>query len=219
MSLAVEGVRHRYPGRETDVLAGISLTIEPGESVALMGPSGSGKTTLLAILGLLTRPGAGQVLIDGEPVSQRDTSRLRSTAYGWVFQGANVLPRRTALDNAALGCLARGTSRTAAEGAALAALTAVGIGDLALKPANTLSGGELQRVCIARAIAARPRFILADEPTGQLDSGTTAGVIRALVENRPAGTAVIIATHDAEVAGHCQRLVRLRDGQVVEGDE
>ena len=217
MSLAVVDVGHRYSARSAPVLAGVSMTIAAGESVALMGPSGSGKTTLLGILGLLFVPSEGSLLLDGSPVPGRRRTALRAGAFAWVFQGTNVLPRRTALDNAALGLLARGASQREAEAAAHEALAAVGVGHLAAKPANTLSGGELQRVCVARAIAARPRFILADEPTGQLDHANTEGVIEALVANRSIGTAVVIATHDPEVAAHCDRIVRLRDGRIVEG--
>lgn len=218
MSLAVVEVGHRYSSRGGAVLAGVTLTIAPGESVALMGPSGSGKTTLLGILGLLFAPSEGTVLFDGSPVPGRRRTALRAGSFAWVFQGTNVIPRRTALDNAALGLLARGASRAEAEEAAGEALAVVGVGHLWAKPANTLSGGELQRVCVARAIAARPRFILADEPTGQLDHANTEGVIEALVANRPPGSAVVIATHDPEVAAYCDRIVRLRDGRVVEGD-
>ena len=217
MSLAVVDVGHRYSARSASVLVGVSMTIAAGESVALMGPSGSGKTTLLGILGLLFVPSEGSLLLDGSPVPGRRRAALRAGAFAWVFQGTNVLPRRTALDNAALGLLARGASQREAEAAAHKALAAVGVGHLAAKPANTLSGGELQRVCVARAIAARPRFILADEPTGQLDHANTEGVIDALVANRSIGTAVVIATHDPEVAAHCDRIVRLRDGRIVEG--
>lgn len=216
MSLAVSGVTHRYERDAAPVLRDVSLSIEAGTSIALMGPSGSGKTTLLGVFGLLFAPSEGAVLLDGTPITGRDATRLRAEVFGWVFQGTNVLPRRTALENAALGLLARGFAVAPAHAAAGAALDAVGIGHLAGQPANTLSGGELQRVCIARAIAVEPRFILADEPTGQLDSATTVGVIEALVSNRPARSSVIIATHDPEVARCCDRVVHIRDGQLVE---
>lgn len=218
MSLAVAGVTHRYGRGAPPVLRDISFGLEAEVSIALMGPSGSGKTTLLGILGLLFAPWEGSVLLDGRAVSGREATQLRASSFGWVFQGTNALPRRSALENAALGLLARGFGGAEARRRAAAALDAVGLGALAAKPANTLSGGELQRVCIARVLASAPRFILADEPTGQLDGATTVGVVEALVANRPAGTSIIIATHDPEVAGRCDRIVRLRDGRLIGGD-
>ncbi|MBI2766794.1 MAG: ABC transporter ATP-binding protein [Chloroflexi bacterium] len=217
MSIRLVGITHSY-GPGTRVLRDLSLVVPPGETVALTGPSGSGKTTLLAIIGLLTEPSAGRVLFDGVPARQRGASldRIRAEMFGWVFQTANALARRTAVDNAALGLLIRGYGHVEARTRARAALDAVGVGHLAQKEARLLSGGELQRVCIARALAARPRFILADEPTGQLDHATTLEVIEALLERRPAGTGVILATHDLEVAGRCARIVRIVDGRLVE---
>ncbi|MBI2766363.1 MAG: ATP-binding cassette domain-containing protein [Chloroflexi bacterium] len=182
-------------------------------AVALMGPSGSGKTTLLSILGMLTIPTAGTVLLDGQPpLRARGRTRLRAELFSWVFQGVNVLPRRSAVDNAALGLLARGMRYSQSMGTALAALEVVGLHGLADRRIDTLSGGEVQRVCIARALATRPRYILADEPTGQLDRANTAVAIDALVGRRPRGTAVVIATHDPFVAGHCDVVVQLVDG-------
>jgi ABC-type lipoprotein export system ATPase subunit len=213
-ALELRGVSHTYGAGLPAVLRGLSLTINPGEAVALMGPSGSGKTTVLTILGLLVTPSEGQVLLDGGPLPRRGPSlaRLRAREFGWVFQSVNVLPRRSALDNAALALLIRGDSPRAARREAASALEAVGIGGLAAQPVHTLSGGELQRVCIARALAARSRFILADEPTAQLDRANTEGVIEALVNNRPPGTALVVATHDPEVASRCDRTLRLVDG-------
>ncbi len=213
-SLELRGVSHRYGERLPAVLRNVSLRVEPGASIALMGPSGSGKTTLLSVMGLLLAPEQGQVLLDGRVVSQRggEVARLRARMFGWVFQTVNVLAHRTAIDNAALGRLARGDSPAEAQRAGAAALEAVGVGSLAQQPAHTLSGGELQRVCIARALAAAPRFILADEPTAQLDRANAEGVIAALVNNRPAGSAVVVATHDPLVAAHCDRVLRLVDG-------
>lgn len=218
MSVILSGITHRY-GPGPPVLFDVSLAVATGEAVALTGPSGSGKTTLLAIIGLLTRPSAGRVLFDraAPPHGGAALDRFRSEAFGWVFQTANALPRRTALDNAALGVLTRGAGHGEARAQAALALEAVGVGHLAAKEARTLSGGELQRVCIARALAARPRYVLADEPTGQLDHATTLDVIAALLDRRPAGTGVILATHDIEVARRCDRVVSLVDGQVVEG--
>ena len=217
MPLTLRAVSHRYGAALPWVLQDVDLEIADGSSVALMGPSGSGKTTLLSILGFLTTPAAGVVNIDGEPVSAggRSAAQLRSEYFSWVFQTANALLRRTAMENAALQLLARGVARRSAEHAAIEQLERLGMAELATRPCRLLSGGELQRVCIARALAAAPRWILADEPTGQLDHATTLGVVAALVDGRPAGTSVIIATHDPEVASRCDRTIRLVDGRIV----
>lgn len=213
-ALELCGISHRYHASGPPVLRDVSLRIEPGVSVALMGPSGSGKTTLLMILGLLLAPSDGQVVLDGQPLPRhgRGLAGLRAELFGWVFQSVNVLPRRSALDNASLGLLTRGATVAQARIAGAEALASVGLGSAHEQPVHTLSGGELQRVCIARALAARPRFILADEPTGQLDRANTEGVIEALVSNRPDGTSIVIATHDPLVASHCDRVLRLVDG-------
>lgn len=217
MSLTLRAVRHRYSDRHPWVLQGVDLEIADGSSVALMGPSGSGKTTLLSVLGLLTRPTEGEVAIDGQPVStgSRGAGQIRAGQFSWVFQTANALLRRTAIENASLQLLARGEGRRTAERVALEELERVGVGALAGRRCRLLSGGELQRVCIARALAAAPRWILADEPTGQLDHGTTLDVVDALIDGRPVGTSVIIATHDAEVAARCGRTIRLLDGAIL----
>jgi len=214
--LSVRAVRHRYSDRHPWVLRGLDLEIADGSSVALMGPSGSGKTTLLSVLGLLTQPTEGQVAIDGAPVTaaSRAAGQIRAEQFSWVFQTANALLRRSALENASLQLLARGLGRRSAEQVALEELERLGMGALVGRRCRLLSGGELQRVCIARALAAAPRWILADEPTGQLDHTTTLDVVDALIDGRPVGTSVIIATHDAEVAGRCGRVLRLLDGTI-----
>ncbi len=216
MPLSVRAVRHRYAAGQPWVLQGVDLEIADGSSVALMGPSGSGKTTLLSVLGLLTQPTEGEVAIDGERVAAegRSAGQIRAEQFSWVFQTANALLRRTAIENASLQLLARGVGRRSAERTAMEELERVGVGALAGRRCRLLSGGELQRVCIARALAAAPRWILADEPTGQLDHATTLDVIQALIDGRPVGTAVIIATHDAEVAARCGRTLRLLDGAI-----
>jgi ABC-type lipoprotein export system ATPase subunit len=214
MSLELSGVTHIYKEGAPAVLRDIHMRIEQGETVALMGPSGSGKTTLLMIMGLLTKPTAGVVAIDGHEV--HDRAEL-APLVGWVFQTANALGRRSATDNAALSLLGLGWSHREARLRAREVLHAVGVGHLAEREARSLSGGELQRVCIARALATEPRFILADEPTGQLDRTTTATVIDALIHNRPAETAAVIATHDPLVAQRCDRVIRIDDGVLVEG--
>lgn len=216
MPLTLDGVSHAYrPGQW--ILRGIDLEVGVGEAVALLGPSGSGKTTLLSIMGLLQTPAAGTVALDGRPVVRLGRVRLRSEAFAWVFQTVNVVRRRTALDNAAVGLLARGMTRSEAESAAAGALGDVGLADLALAAVQQLSGGELQRVCIARAAAVRPRFLLCDEPTGQLDSSTSARVLDALWAARRPETAIVIATHDPSVVARCDRVLRLVDGEVVSG--
>ena len=217
MSLALRAVSHRYSEAQSWVLRDVSLEIEPGSTLAIAGPSGSGKTTLLSILGLLLSPAEGAVVLDGQPVgsSRGALSSLRSEAFGWVFQTVNVLSRRSARENAALACLARGMTRADADSRAVAALESVGLGAMTERPANTLSGGELQRLCIARAIAARSRFLLADEPTGQLDRSTSDEVIGALLRSRPAETALVLVTHDPQVAARCDSIVTIVDGRVV----
>ena len=216
MSLALTGVTHVYPGAGTPVLRDISFTIEPGTVQAIVGPSGSGKTTLLTILGLLIRPTQGDILLDGRPVPRGAGARaaLRAERYGWVFQTVNVLNRRSVVDNASLGLLAKGAPLSDAREAALGALAAVGLGAMAERPAHSLSGGELQRLCIARAIAAQSRFLLADEPTGQLDRTTTAEVLDAIIGVRRPETAIVIVTHDPTVAARCDQVWELEDGRI-----
>ena len=218
MSIVLAGIGHTYTGR-APVLRDVSLAIGDDETVALTGPSGSGKTTLLAIIGLLMAPTSGRVLFDRRdpPHHGEALDGFRSRAFGWVFQTANALPRRTALDNAALGLLVQGRSHAEARRDAFEALEAVGVAHLAEKDARTLSGGELQRVCMARALATRPKYVLADEPTGQLDHATTLEVVGALLDRRLPGTGLILATHDMEVARRCDRVITLVDGAVVEG--
>jgi ABC-type lipoprotein export system ATPase subunit len=217
MPLTLSDVSHRY-GSNRWILEDVSVTILEGESVALLGPSGSGKTTLLSIIGLLLRPTAGQLCIDGQqpPTGERAISRLRAAKYAWVFQSSNALGRRSAIDNASLGLLAKGSTRRQAEIKARNALSAVGLSGHGDQPANQLSGGELQRMCIARAMASEPRYLLADEPTGQLDQHTSSEVLDALWAACGSDTALLIATHDAGAANRCDRIVRLENGRLVE---
>jgi ABC-type lipoprotein export system ATPase subunit len=216
--VALRGVSHRYRSGPW-VLDSVHVDIGVGETVAVTGPSGSGKTTLLSILGLLTDPTGGTVLVGGQPLprSRRARDRLRAVWFSWVFQTVNVLGSRTALDNAALGMLAQGVPRPVGAERAQAALGQVGLADRAVSSVVDLSGGELQRVCIARAVAAAPRVVLADEPTGQLDHHTSLQVLDALFGARRPETALVIATHDPTVAERCDRIVRLIDGHTVEG--
>jgi len=215
--LRLHSISHRYGGGPI-VLDDINLAIAPGESVALTGPSGSGKTTLLSIMGLLTVPKGGTVFLDDGTIPTRGPvrDRLRADAYAWVFQTVNVLGHRTARDNAALGLLARGVPRAEASRRAEDALEAVGLAGHVAARVVDLSGGELQRVCIARAVASAPRFVLADEPTGQLDHATSENALDALWSARHPDTSLVIATHDPSVARRCDRVVSLVDGYAVE---
>lgn len=219
MPLILRQVSHSYrPG--VRVLTEVDLSVGRGESVAIVGPSGSGKTTLLSILGLLEAPTQGAVLLDGVRASHRGraANRLRSSVFSWVFQSVNVLRGRSVLDNVALAWLAKGTSREQAEASAREALEAVGLLEHVMTPAQLLSGGELQRVCIARAVAARPQYLLADEPTGQLDRATSDKVLDALWNARPESMALVVATHDRRVASRCDRVLELADGHLHEDD-
>ena len=221
MSLAVRDVTHRYEPGGSPVLDDISFTFPAGRSIAIVGPSGSGKTTLLTILGLLIAPTSGAVELDGAPLARRGgrRARLRADIFGWVFQTVNVLARRSVEDNAMLGLLARGTDRERARVEASAALERVGLGSFASRAARSLSGGELQRLCIARALAVRPRFLLADEPTGQLDHATSDAVIEALLMGRDPGTTVVIVTHDLHVASQCDLTLSISDGRLQLGHD
>lgn len=216
MPLEARNVSQRFGDRV--VLDDISLAIAAGETVAITGPSGSGKTTLLSILGLLAHPTKGSVLVDGREVARgsRERDRLRSGSIAWIFQTVNVLGHRSALDNVALGLMTRGVGRFDAETAAVRALTAVGLDDKISQPVKELSGGEVQRVCGARAIAGDPAYLLADEPTGQLDRAATDLVMDSLLAARSADTAVVIATHDSQVARRCGRIVVLDEGGISE---
>ncbi len=211
MRLVADDVVVRYPGTTRDVLAGASLSIDKGEKVAILGPSGSGKSTLLSVLGGLVRPTAGTVHVD----TDERPGRLRDVS-AWVLQTVNVLPERTALDNVAVAGLTRGLSHADARRDAIAHLAAVGLGDRTNDQARVLSGGEVQRVVIARALASRRPFVLADEPTGQLDRATSDVVLDALFTTA-VGAAVVIVTHDPAVAARCERVARIEDGAVVQG--
>jgi putative ABC transport system ATP-binding protein len=202
-------------------LDGASLTVGAGEMVAVMGPSGSGKSTLMNILGCLDRPTSGSYLLNGEDVSSLSDDRLaeiRNRYIGFVFQSYNLLPRMTALENVGLPLLygGNGGDRRAR---ALAALERVGLGHRAGHRPMELSGGEQQRVGIARALVKGPRLILADEPTGNLDSRSSEGIIATLQSlNRDDGISILMVTHEPDVAAAARRIVSMRDGRVV-GDE
>ncbi len=210
MPLSLTGVTHRY-GDQPPVLIGIDLEVGADETVAIVGASGSGKTTLLSILGGLLRPTEGDVLLDGMLVGREE---LPPGSLSWVFQTINLLGRRTALENVALGLHAVGFAPGEVSVAATAMLEAVGLGGMEEQVAMRLSGGQAQRVGIARALVGRPRYVLADEPTGQLDRSTSEIVAEVLFSARPAGTTVVAATHDPLIAGRCRRTYTIVDGRL-----
>jgi putative ABC transport system ATP-binding protein len=202
-----------------NALRGVDLTIEPGEFVALEGPSGSGKTTLLQLLGALDRPSSGSVFFEGRDLAELrdgDLAELRLRSFGFVFQQFNLIPTLTALENVQAKLAPTGLSRVDSRRRAEAMLAEVGLADRAIHLPSHLSGGEQQRVAIARALSVEPRVILADEPTGNLDSTTGAEIIETLATlAADRGTTVIVATHDTGLAGRAQRRQAMRDGCLV----
>ena len=214
--LSLRGVRRVF-GHEAPVVAvdSASLDIAAGDFVALEGPSVSGKSTLLNIVALLDQPSEGAYTVDGRDVSQlsdAELARLRSNTFGFVFQAFHLMPHRTAADNVELGLLYRGVPRPQRRAAGLARLADVGLAHRADFATRTLSGGERQRVAIARATVADPPVLVADEPTGNLDSGNGRHVVDHLVQRNAAGTSVVLVTHDPDVAARARRRVQLRDG-------
>src|SRR3954447_22166740 len=223
MSAAIISLQHvgrTYSSGRLDVpaLSDVDLEVQSGEFVAIVGPSGSGKTTMMNILGCLDRPTAGEYRLAGTPVADLDDdglAKLRSRSIGFVFQSYNLLPRTTALDNVATPLLYQGVSRSERAARARAALERLGMGDRLDHEPTELSGGQQQRVAVARALVTEPALILADEPTGNLDSHAGAEVMALLHELNASGRTIVLITHDAEVAATAGRQIHLRDGRVV----
>ncbi|MBF8150959.1 ABC transporter ATP-binding protein [Winogradskyella sp. F6397] len=202
------------------VLKGIDLDIKRGEYVAIMGPSGSGKSTLMNLLGCLDTPTAGSYNLNGNDVSQMSDDELadiRNTEIGFVFQTFNLLPRTTALDNVALPMVYAGASKKERVERATEVLTDVGLADRMDHKPNQLSGGQRQRVAVGRALVNKPSIILADEPTGNLDSKTGVEIMKLFDDIHAAGNTVIMVTHEEDIAAHAKRVIRLRDG-IIESD-
>jgi putative ABC transport system ATP-binding protein len=203
---------------EVHALREVSLDIARGEMVAIMGASGSGKSTTLNVIGTLDRPTSGRFVLDGEPVDDKDDDALadlRNDKIGFVFQAFNLLPRETALANVMLPLIYAGVAPSVRRERARRALARVGLGDRGLHKPNELSGGQQQRVSIARAIVNEPVLLLADEPTGALDSATSRQVMELFVELHAQGMTVVLVTHDPAIAAYAERVITFQDGVIV----
>ena len=220
--IKITNIKRDFPlGNEiVYVLKGIDLEINKGEYVALMGPSGSGKSTLMNILGCLDTPTSGTYILNGKHVSEMQDDELagiRNKEIGFVFQTFNLMPRTTALDNVALPMVYAGHSKSERVERATEVLTQVGLNDRMDHKPNQLSGGQRQRVAVARALVNKPSIILADEPTGNLDSKTSVEIMKLFGEIHANGNTVILVTHEEDIAAHAHRIIRLRDG-IIEND-
>ncbi|WP_037319198.1 ABC transporter ATP-binding protein [Amycolatopsis orientalis] len=218
--IAVSGLRKTYGDGETAVhaLRGVDLTVLPGEYVAIMGASGSGKSTLLNVLGCLDVPTSGEYLLDGVGVgdlNERQLALLRNRKIGFVFQSFNLVPRTSALSNVELPLIYSGLRRSARRARALAALELVGLSDRARHLPSELSGGQIQRVAVARALVTGPAMLLADEPTGNLDRRSTEDVLGVFDRLNRLGRTIVVITHEDEVAAHARRIIRVDDGLIV----
>jgi putative ABC transport system ATP-binding protein len=203
---------------EVQALRGVSFDVARGEFAAIVGPSGSGKTTLLDVLGCLSQPSGGSYHIDGRPVhelSDTELARIRNRSIGFVFQAFNLLPRATALENVELPLLYARVPATERRRRARAVLERVGLGARMAHRPNELSGGQMQRVAVARALVTSPLLILADEPTGNLDSATSAEILELFDELHGQGNTILLVTHDPGVAARAGRVLRVQDGRLV----
>jgi putative ABC transport system ATP-binding protein len=218
--IRVERLSKQYetPAGPFPVLKEIDLTVRGGEFVAVMGPSGSGKSTFMNILGCLDRQTSGGYWLDGEDVDSLDVDQragLRNRVIGFVFQGFNLLPRMTLTDNVALPLVYAGMARRERDERANEVLQKVGLGSYVNSYPNTISGGQQQRVAIARSLVNHPRLILADEPTGNLDSHTSQEIMALFGELNAGGITIVLVTHEPDIAAHARRLVRFLDGRIV----
>ena len=217
--IEIRGIKRDFPlGQEVvKVLKGIDLDINQGEYVALMGPSGSGKSTLMNLLGCLDTPTDGSYILNGQDVSNitdDELADIRNKEIGFVFQTFNLLPRTTALENVALPMIYAGASKGARSKRAEEVLTDVGLADRMDHKPNQLSGGQRQRVAVGRALVNKPSIILADEPTGNLDSKTSLEIMNLFDEIHASGNTVILVTHEEDIAAHAHRVIRLKDGMI-----
>jgi putative ABC transport system ATP-binding protein len=217
--IKIRNIIRDFPlGTETvHVLKGIDLDIDKGEYLAFMGPSGSGKSTLMNLLGCLDTPTSGTYILtdrDVSSMSDDELAEVRNTEIGFVFQTFNLLPRTTALDNVALPMVYAGTSKSDRHKRAEEVLTDVGLADRMDHKPNQLSGGQRQRVAVGRALVNKPSIILADEPTGNLDSKTSVEIMALFDDIHAAGNTVILVTHEEDIAKHAHRIIRLRDGMI-----
>jgi len=221
-AVAVQDARKTYQvGEPVHALDGVSLALKRGSYTAVMGPSGSGKSTLMNLIGCLDTPTEGRVIAHGKDVTQlssRERTRLRGSEIGFVFQTFNLMPRLTAQENIVQPMVAQSVSRSERDERAKQLLERVGLGDRADHRPNELSGGQRQRVSIARALANDPALILADEPTGNLDSETGASIMELFSELHEAGNTILMVTHERDIAEHADTIIHLRDG-VIEREE
>ena len=219
--LKISNLHKSYPigGSSLHVLKGINLNIEDGEMVAIMGSSGSGKSTLLNIIGMLDEADSGEYILDGltiKNLSEKKAALYRNKFLGFIFQSFNLINYKNALENVALPLYYQGLKRKERQEKAMFFLEKVGLTDWAHHLPKELSGGQNQRVAIARALAANPKLLLADEPTGALDTGTSFEIMEFIQKLNDEGKTILIVTHEADIANMCKRIVRLRDGVIME---